>query len=335
MWLEFLALPGAVVGLMLEVMSVKTILSGGEIVAQSFGKGMMLHALAMLAALPALRKIFPADYQQHPFTLFALMLGFGLPIPVIGPIFIVGFRAIIRRQPASFAEAKYVLGTRQYLTLPRDENIALESPKSVAEILNGHDNQARRAAVLALRVVEPRKALPLLQKAIGDSDEQVRLLSQTLYNQIIARLEAHVKVLEAELLKPPRHWNKLLLLAEQYHELVYLGLATDETETIYMDRAIELLEEAQKQTPENTTILFLLLKCLLRLEDVPRARKYLANLESRGWRSEITSPWSAEMYYLERNWTGLKHVLQQMNTSEGTAPVMRAPIEFWLHPANH
>lgn len=331
MWLDYLAIPGALLGLLLEAWSVKTFVGGG-LLPDTLGRGMGLHALAMLASVPAFRALFPADYRAHPWTLAALLLGFGLPMPVIGPAFLAGFRLIVCRQPASFVEAHYVLGTRQYLTLPRHEQLTMESPKSIAEILNGRNHEARRAAILALRVVEAKKALPLLQKAIQDSDEQVRLLAQTLYNQIIARLEAHVKKLEADIRAAPPHWSKLLLLAEQYHELVYLGLATDETETIYLRRAVELLEQTLAQAADNTSALFLLLKCVLRLEDVERARKYVRQLESRGWRSEIISPWSAEIYFLERDWTALGKLLAQMESNETTAPILRGPIEFWLHP---
>ena len=53
------------------------------------------------------------------------------------------------------------------------------------------------AKTTAISLVEPKKALPLLQKAIQDSDEQVRLLAQTLFNQIIAGLKTEVGFREA------------------------------------------------------------------------------------------------------------------------------------------
>jgi len=290
------------------------------------------HLAGLALGWPAFWRLFPADYRQHPITLTALIYGFALPLPVVGPLLLVGFRLIVRREEADYTEASFVVGTTQYLTLPKDEEFENESPRSVAQILNGNDQDARRAAILALRVVEPKKALPLLQKAIQDSDEQVRLLAQTLFGQIIANLEGEVKNLEAELKDNP-HWSKQLLLAEQYHELVYLGLASDETETIYLDRATELLEAAQKMAPENTSIRFLLLKCLLRNGRHDEAERRLRHLESLGWRQEITLPWTAEIQYLKRDWNGLRETLRRLQQSEATAPVMQGAIDFWLNPA--
>jgi len=329
MWLNLLAIPSALAAVALEVMA------GGDLLASltdpevPFEAIFKYHLAAIVVGWPALWRLFPEDYRRHPVTLTALIVGFCLPLPVFGPLFLLGFRLIIRREEADLEEANFVVGTRQYLTMPKDEEIVHENPRSVAQILNSNDRAARRAAILALRVVEPKKALPLLQKAIQDSDEQVRLLAQTMFNQIIANLESEVKNLEAEIAEHP-HWNKQLLLAEQYHELVYLGLATDETEVIYLNRAVELLEDAQSVVPDNTTIRFLLLKCLLRLGQYEKAKRRIQHLDSLGWRSEITAPWLAEIYYMERNWPALREVLNQLKANDATASILRGPIEFWL-----
>jgi thioredoxin-like negative regulator of GroEL len=230
-------------------------------------------------------------------------------------------------------ESKYVLGTTQYLTLPRYEPEEVETPRSVAEILNSKDNVARRTAILALRVVEPKKALPLLQKAIQDSDEQVRLLAQTQFNQIIAGLEGRVKTLEADLARPPRQLNKLLLLAEQYHELVYLGLATDETQTIYLGRAIELLTEASGLAPDNTAVRFLLVKCALKSGRHDQARAGLQFLRTKGWQPEVLGPWEAEIAFLERDWEQLTRTLHRLEDAGVTPGALRGPVDFWLATA--
>jgi hypothetical protein len=331
MWLNLLAIPSAIAAAALEIMAAGDLVASLSDQSVAFTTVFKYHLAALVVGWPAFWRIFPEDYRQHVVTLTALILGFCLPLPVIGPLFLLGFRLIIRREEASYEEASFVVGTRQYLTLPKDEELELEheNPRSVAQILNSNDQNARRAAILALRVVEPKKALPLLQKAIQDSDEQVRLMAQTMFSQIIASLENEVKNLEAEIVDDP-HWNKQLLLAEQYHELVYLGLATDETETIYLTRAIELLEDAQSVVPDNTTIRFLLLKCMLRVGQFEKAKRRIQHLDSLGWRSEITAPWLAEIYYMERDWNALRELLGNMRHNDSTASILRGPIEFWL-----
>jgi len=327
--LSLAAIPGAIIAVVLEFLSAKALLAREPDTFAVLG----FHFLALLAAVPALRLIFPEEYRRLRWTFAALVVGFALPLPVIGPLFLLGYRLLLTMEPARNVESKYVLGTTQYLTLPRHEPAEHEEPRSVAEILNGKDDVARRAAILALRVVEPKKALPLLQKAIQDSDEQVRLLAQTQFNQIIAGLEGRVKTLEADLATPPRHLNKLLLLAEQYHELVYLGLATDETQTIYLGRAIELLEEAGQQAPDSTAVRFLLVKCALKSSRLDQARAGIQFLRKKGWQPEVLGPWEAEIAFLERDWELLATTLQRLEAEGATPGALRGPAEFWLQTA--
>lgn len=327
--LSLAAIPGALIAVVLEFFSAKSLLSREPSASAVLG----FHFLALLAAVPALRLFFPEEYRRLKWTFAALVIGFALPLPVVGPLFLIGYRLLLLMEPARNIESKYVLGTTQYLTLPRHELDVHEEPRSIAEILNGRDSVARRSAILALRVVEPKKALPLLQKAIQDSDEQVRLLAQTQFNHIIASLEGRVKSLEADLAAPPRHLNKLLLLAEQYHELVYLGLATDETQTIYLGRAIELLEEAGQQAPDNTAVRFLLVKCALKGGRLDQARAGIQFLRKKGWQAEVLGPWEAEIAFLERDWELLATTLKKLDGNGAAAGVLRGPMEFWLTPA--
>ncbi len=327
--LSLAAIPGAFIAVVLEFLSAKSLLAREPSAFAVLG----FHFVALLCAVPALRRLFPEEYRRLKWTFAALVVGFALPLPVAGPLFLVGYRLLLAMEPARNVESKYVLGTTQYLTLPRHEMDEHEEPRSVAEILNGKDSVARRSAILALRVVEPRKALPLLQKAIQDSDEQVRLLAQTQFNQIIAGLEGRVKTLEADLVTPPRHLNKLLLLAEQYHELVYLGLATDETQTIYLGRAIEVLEEAARLAPDHAAARFLLVKCALKCGQLDKVREGIKFLRTKGWQPEVLGPWEAEVAFLERDWELLARTLQRLEAEGATPGALRGPAEFWLQPA--
>lgn len=326
--LSLAALPGAFIALILEFLSARSLWSDAPAAFAVLG----CHFLALLFAVPALRLVFPEEYRRLKWTFVALVVGFALPLPVIGPLFLIGYRLLLCLEPARNVESKYVLGTTQYLTLTRHELDEHEEPRSVTEILNSKDNVARRTAILALRSVEPKKALPLLQKAIQDSDEQVRLLAQTQFNHIIASLEGRVKLLEADLATPPRHVNKLLLLAEQYHELVYLGLATDETQTIYLGRATELLEEAATAAPDNTSVRFLLVKCALKAGQLDQARASIQFLRKKGWQAEVLVPWEAEIAFLERDWATLATTLRRLETEGANSGALRGPMEFWLAP---
>ncbi len=241
-------------------------------------------------------------------------------------------------EPRPQGRDKLHLGTREFLTEPETEELAPAAPQSILQILQGASPQARRDAILALRDVEPRKSLPLLQKAIQDSDEQVRLMAQTQFNRILASVEGTIKSLEGAIVEGPRPIAQLVELAEQYHELVYLGLSTDETQRLHLQRAIELLNEAAPKAPNHSPILFLLLRCYLRLEDAPRSRAVLKAIKARGWGGAFTRGWEAEICFLERDWVGLAVALRELESGGDTPGALRETVEFWLdtepHPMN-
>ena len=299
----------------------------------SAGPVVLWHLAAVCVSVRCWRGMFPPEYANAGWTFGALVVGLAGAFPVGGFLLLAGLRWVLALRVAQRSDQRYHLGTRQYLTVAAVEELTSESPQSIIEILHGASPKARRNAILALRDVEPRKALPLLQKAIQDSDEQVRLSAQTQFNKIIAGLELAIKQLEADLARGPHTAGRLQHLAEQYHELVYLGLSSDETKKIHLDRAIELLEEAARLAPDAPGIPFLMMRCFLKNGDVPRARKCLQQLQARGWGRELTIGWEAEIHFLERDWAALGKCLRQLQTTPSTPAALRETVEFWLGSA--
>ncbi|MBI3876620.1 MAG: tetratricopeptide repeat protein [Verrucomicrobia bacterium] len=325
-----LTLFSAAAALALEILSVKALLSPQPIT----GEVLLLHWLAVAAALPALAALFPAGHREGGVTFVALVAGFAAAAPVLGFLIVLGWRGVLELRVSKGKNKDLVLGTREYLTEPEEEELEPVTPQSLLQILQGATPQARRDAILALRDVEPKKALPLLQKAIQDSDEQVRLMAQTQFNLILAGVEGAIKTLEAGISAGARPIAKLVQLAEQYHELVYLGLSTDETMRLHLQRAVELLNEAGEKAPNNSNVLFLLLRCHLRLGDAPKAKAVLKAVKSRGLGGAFTHGWEAEICFLERDWTGLAVSLRRLESARDTPAPLREMADFWLTPAS-
>lgn len=326
MSLLVLAPVSALAALALEILGVKALLAPAPIT----GEVLLLHWLAVAASLPAFAAIFPEGSRRSGAAFYALIIGLAASAPVLGFLLVLGWRGLLGLRVNQGENKELVIGTREFLTEPESETLAPAAPQSILEILQGATPQARRAAILALRDVEPRKALPLLQKAIQDSDEQVRLMAQTQFNLILAGIEGAIKSLEVELSAGARPLEKIVRLAEQYHELVYLGLSSDETMRLHLQRAIELLNEAGAKAPNNANTLFLLLRCHLRLEDAAKSRAVLKAIKSRGWGGAFTHGWEAEICFLERDWTGLAVALRRLESGGDTPAPLRGMVEFWL-----
>ena len=295
------------------------------------GTAIGLHLAAVALTWVAFLLTMPASYKKHIITATALILALVLPLPVVGIVSIVAFRLLFLVRPTLDNSKNYMVGERQYLTLQRfDAAASGKGQRSILEILSGRDNELRRTAIMALRAVEAKKSLPVLVKAIADSDEQVRLLAQTQFNKIIANLELTIKKMEAEISSAPPAPAKLVELAEQYHELVYLGLSSDETEQLYLDRSIELLERALTSEPDNKSARFFLLKCCIKRGQTGRAEELITELVRQGFQQDFLRVWEADILFQRRDWANLEKTLQLMRTSKNTDPRLGGMMEFWL-----
>jgi tetratricopeptide (TPR) repeat protein len=289
-----------------------------------------LHLGSVLLMVLATVLVAPETYQKHKSTTLAFVIAFTLPVPLAGILALVAFRLLFKIKPVEDPSRKYVFGDRRFLTVERPEVSLRKTHQSILDVLSSRNNALRRTAILALRAVEAKKSLPVLIKAIGDSDEQVRLLAQTQFNKIIAALELTIKQMEAELGDFSADSGKLIQLAEQYHELVYLGLSSEETEQLYLDRAIQLLRLALKSEPENKGARFFLLKCLIKRGLLGEAEECLNELQQAGFQDDFLRVWRADVLYQKRDWAALERTLNEMRQSKGTDPRLGGMLEFWL-----
>lgn len=324
-------LSGAV-GLALEVWSLAAFVGGGFFPQMATVEGLAAHLLGVIVGTSYAWFAFPEAYRLRPGRSLPLFFGLALPAPLLGLALLVLLAESLRATPQRDASVDYVIGERDVLTQVEFMPTDLVNTMSVLDILSGDDGELRRTAILALRQVEPRKAIPVLKKAIADSDEQVRLLAQTQYNAIIAGLELSIKSMEADLeLKPP-HPKRLLELAEFYHELVFLEISSEETELIYLQRAVQLLGRALELDPNLDAALALLMKCKVRGGEGEKGRELINQLRTRGVPEDVLKPWEAELAYLRRDWGELRTVLSQVGDGRGGSERMRAAVEFWMRP---
>lgn len=319
-----------IVSLGLDAWAVIGLSQGGDPV-----RALGVHGLACGFTALGFVPWFPESYRRSRWLMTGLVLGFSLPAPMLGTLFLVGFRLLFRLEVKVSGERNYVFGERQVLTEIRVREPGSEPMRSVLDVLSGRDDQLRRRAILSLRSVDPKRALPVLQKAIQDGDDQVRLLAQTQFNRILAGLETTAKMLEADLVQDPaRPLFRMVQLAEQYHELVYLGLASEETQPIYLGRAVELLREVESRAPTDLAPRVLLLKVLVRLGRTNDARLLLEILRKEGVAEETLSSWDAELSFQERDWGRLAGVVASMRLSPHTDRRLRSQMDFWLgYPA--
>ena len=254
-------------------------------------------------------------------------------LPGLGLLFALFFRKIEETAFKPTDEGHFMTwGTDVDFESSLPEQTTL-STHSIVKILQGHNVGLRRSSVLALRDLPPHLAIPLLRKALLDSDEQVRIYAQNLLAEILGGFDLGVKKLEHELAEHPGDVQRMLRLAEYYYELVYLNIASDdEAVAHYLGKALAVVGDAYSKAPKNRILITHALRYSLRLRDVGAAQIWLARLQSMESTRAAVLPYEIELAYLTRDWQRLRDLFDEFRNSHGANPRIDRLADFWLTP---
>lgn len=293
-----------------------------------------IHAAASIALAWGCQRFIRQELRSASFFWFLLAMNLAMP----GAALLILF-ATLRNQPIpkKFQNSLSIYQPTALSESPgnpphhdHDEESSRKQ-QSILEILQQAEGPCRAHAILALKDVEPVQAIPLLRRALQDSDELVRIYAQNLLSRIVERVEGNTRRLERQLAES-RTPSCLVRLAEQYHELVYLGILEEpEGCQMAMKKALALLEEATALEPANPHLYLLSLKYSLRNRDLSRSRRHLAEVEAMpGCTPEQLLPLKGELAFLEKDWAALRGLLKaaQPMAHGPTAAICR----FWTNP---
>lgn len=290
-----------------------------------------LHGLALLGFFPGFLWLLPTNYRVHKGLAWLLVFGVGGALPLAGPLFLAGL-ALLARKPerVAYPERDYHVGDGQPGSRPAYGAPGGATARTILGVLNQPDEEARRRAILALRHLEPKLALPLLRKGLLDGDDRVRLFSQGLYLKVVRGLDTPVRQLTAWLSRHPKDLEAKLRLAEFLHESVYLEVAPEESPQGALDQATALLEQVIAVDARNPRAHWLLLKCAVRNHDRVKARRSLDVLRGVGEPDSLTRPWEIELAFLDRDWERFKALLSTLPPRQANDPGWRARRVFWM-----
>ncbi|MEI6032759.1 MAG: hypothetical protein WCS65_00585 [Verrucomicrobiae bacterium] len=240
----------------------------------------------------------------------AWFFGVMIPVPVAGPALAVALLAAMRIKPErAKAESRVVVG------IPGGVAASASAPgtraRSIIEVLASPDTLARREAVLSLRSEISPAAVLILQKAVGDSDEQVRNYAQSQLAKWTEQAELNIKRLTALAGSPDAPAEVLLALAESLREMVTIHLAGPELAKKFLRRSLEWLEKIPAESAVRGNADVLALRCHLRLREAARAREVLQRVEVSGYAHESLAGLRLRVLFHERNWLGLRKELRR------------------------
>lgn len=288
-------------------------------------EALVLHAAAcVLIAVVGIR-----DSSQSRFLPGASVWLFGvmLAVPVAGPIcalILVGVIFLLSEKERD--EDRIVLG------LPGEENapegINKDRARSILETLASADTEARREAILSLRSEISPSAVLILQKAVGDSDEQVRNYAQSQLAKWTEQSEARIKRFTEASKKEGVSPTVFMALAESLVEMVLIHLAGPEVEGKYLRGALAALDRIEVGNPLRKNADLLATHCHLRLRQIPQAREVFDRLESAGFVHEAMDALRLRVLFHEKRWSALVEKLRVPSPS--SSPDLIKCRNFWL-----
>jgi polysaccharide biosynthesis protein PelE len=204
-------------------------------------------------------------------------------------------------------------------------------------------DDARLAAVLALRQLPTRPAVPILRLALRDAVDDVRLLAYSMLDRRDGALQARIQKYERALargdIEPKEAAALEYSLAQLHWELAYTGLAAGAVEDRALDssarHARAVLERPAKAGESvqgnELAALFLLGRILLRKGALDEAEAVLEDARARGFADASIRPYLAEIAFLRRDFARIKEHLRALGPDGEQRPGLIADLcRFWL-----
>ena len=205
----------------------------------------------------------------------------------------------------------------------------------VEEVLLGSASLERRvAAVMALRRMDAKRAVPLLRLSLGDDAEDVRLLAYAILErrekELRADIAAGLSQLAAQPLTDDRLASATLLqrLAEAHWELVRGEYVQGDAETQNLQASARHAQAAFAARPTGTLAL-LLARISLRRGQAEHAVGYLATAQASGVSRAVCVPLLAEAAFLQRRYERIPELWSGVSGWALQRPGVLEVADFW------
>ncbi len=206
---------------------------------------------------------------------------------------------------------------------------------ALAEVLRHATNPDKRvAAVMALRHMDDRLAMPLLRIALKDPVDDVRLLAYAMLDKADQAITKRIQDRQGALAVAPERQKFFLrrYLAQDFWELAYLGLATGDVLGFVLEQsALHLL--AALETREDVGARLLLGRIRLQQGQAALAEVELLSAQKGGLPDSVVMPYLAEAAFARREYDLVKARLGKLGPNFVKRPPMDAVIAFWTEAA--
>ncbi|UXI04054.1 hypothetical protein [Photobacterium sp. TY1-4] len=305
------------------------LLSGENWVATTWMSLAAAHTLACISCTIASWKFLPSHYRFPLAGTITFLFGFNFLLPVIGMIGTAGALLLALHFPRQQHRVSWQ--PSESLSLPQSPgDILTENPfgsGALRDILVHNDDPGQRSlAVAAICHLPRQQSVPLLQLALKDLSDDIRLLAyaalEGIENQINEMIASNKK--QYEQLRQP---DTAFEIAQQYWELCYLGIAEGILKKHYLKQAEHYLNLSvqDKQRASNSLLLG---RVLLAQHRPAEAVPYLSYAIEHGIRVKQVAPYLAEAAYRAKDYDKVREYVAYFPEQQGES--LSQIKEHWL-----
>ncbi|MFT5675162.1 MAG: hypothetical protein ACI808_001091 [Paraglaciecola sp.] len=276
-----------------------------------------VHGVACISFTIACWSLLPDQYSLPITSSTAFIFGLSFLMPLFGMLGMLSSILIALYHPRKQNLVTWVEHDPSPLSQHSNELSPLQyGSGALREILINNTNPERRLdAVSAVRYLARHQAIQLLQLALKDLSDDVRLLAYASLESIEAEINDSIYALKKQYLYK-KTASKAFGIAQQYWELCYLGLAESALRSHYLKQATLYLLQAN-HLEENASNNLLLGRIMLEQSNPQGAITYLTLALNGGLLKTQVFPYLAEATYSMGNYKMAKQYIAQFPARKG------------------
>ena len=286
-----------------------------------------LHALACIGYAGFCWLLLPKQYKTQVIAPVAFLFLFNFLLPVIGMIGTAFSLVVALHLPRKQFNTTWTVCEKNELPQSPGEVLAPQfGIGALREILlHSNDTDRRQTAIRAIRHLPRQQAVPLLQLAMKDLTDDVRLLAYASLENIETQINESLSLSKQQYLHAPSA-SQAFNIAQQYWELCYLGIAEGILRSHYLKQAEQFLHKSNDIEPSASAKL-LLGRVMLAQQRADEAVPVLREAMAGGLLLKQVAPYLAEAAYLCGDYETAREYIAYFPSQQGNQ--LSQIKEYW------
>lgn len=332
---SFTGLPALLIALSVELLLAATLVYK-DLAPVPDTVWLLAHTLASLLAAIALAsmlyKLVPG--KRIPLVALLFLISFFLPlVGATGLWFSLTFGSLIARSKHQTNEYwQFTSNADLPFAAPIDRPLPkLDSRGFIEQLAFDTETDKLYNRISSTKNIRNIQSAPVLKSAVGHSNERIRLLAYQMLDKKVNQLNREIQRLEGEAQRAAGNGKAHLHLqiANNYWELLTLEDDEPVARQELLTKASNHARTALENEPSNVNAHFILGQLCIKQNSPEEAITAFERAMQLGMSSDKTLPYIAEAAFLQRNFTKLRTVVNEISPAFRNYPPMSKVVEYW------